>query len=174
MKEIIMIRNATIEDCSRIAEIHVFGWRCAYKNFISLDHLFNEFTVKIREEKFIEYLSDKSNLENNYIYEDENIIKAFFTIGNCRDDDKNEKTFELMGIYVDPIFQRQKIGTQIVNYTIEDAISKNKNEIVLWVFEKNNESIIFYEKFGFNKDGKSKLMEYFNEYAIRMSKKLVY
>jgi GNAT superfamily N-acetyltransferase len=134
--------------------------------------LFNKFTVKIREAKFIEYLSDINNLENNYVYEDENIIKAFFTIGNCRDEDKNENTFELMGIYVDPIFQRQKIGTQIINYTVDNAISKNKNEIVLWVFEKNNESIIFYEKMGFNKDGQNKLMEHFNEYAIRMSIKL--
>ena len=167
-----MIRNAKIEDSSRIAEIHVFGWRCAYKEFISLEHLYNKFTVKIREEKFIEYLSDKNNIENNYVYEDENIIKAFFTIGNCRDEDKNEKTFELMGIYVDPLFQRQKIGTQIVNYCINKAISKNKNEIVLWVFEKNKESIKFYERMGFEKDGKIKLMENYNENAIRMRKEL--
>jgi L-amino acid N-acyltransferase YncA len=165
-----MIRIANIEDSPRMAEIHVFGWRCAYKDFISLDHLYKKFTVKIREEKFKEYLSTKKDDEENFVYEDENIVKAFFTIGNCRDEDKNNKTIELMGIYVDPLFQRQKIGTKIVDYCIKEAISKNKKEIVLWVFEKNNGSVKFYEKMGFNKDGKNKLMENYNEYAVRMIK----
>ena len=167
-----MIRIANIEDSSRMAEIHVFGWRCAYKDFISLDHLYNKFTVKIREEKFREYLSVKNDSAGNYVYEDQNVVKAILTIGNCRDDDKDNRTFELMGIYVDPLFQRQKIGTKLVDYCIKEAISKNKEEIVLWVFEKNEETIKFYEEMGFKKDGKKKLMECFNEYAIRMGKTL--
>jgi L-amino acid N-acyltransferase YncA len=40
----------------------------------------------------------------------------------------------------------------------------------LWVFEKNNSSINFYKRMGFNKDGKQKIMESFNEKAIRMIK----
>jgi len=49
-----------------------------------------------------------------------------------------------MAIYVDPIFQRQKIGTKLVDYCIKEAINKNIKELVLWVFEKNEESIKFY------------------------------
>ena len=168
-----MIRIANIEDSSRMAEIHVFGWRCAYKDFIPLDYLYNKFTVKVREEKFREYFSIKHDNEEIYVYEHQNIVKAFLTIGNFRDDDdKDKKIFELMAIYVHPLFQRQKIGTKLVEFCIKEAISKNKEELVLWVFEKNKESIKFYEKMGFKKDGKKKLMEFFNEYAIRMSKKL--
>jgi len=167
-----MIRIANIEDSSRMAEIHVFGWRWAYKDFISLDYLYNKFTVKTREEKFREYLSIKNDNVEHYVYEEQNVVKAILIIGNCRDDDKDNKTFELMGIYVDPLFQRQKIGTKLVDYCIQEAINKNKKEIVLWVFEKNDESIKFYEKMGFVKEGKKKLMVSFNEYAIRMSKTL--
>jgi L-amino acid N-acyltransferase YncA len=165
-----MIRIAKTEDSSRIAEIHVFGWRCAYKNFISLEFLFNKFTVKTREASFIEYLSDKNILDKTYVFEENNIIKAFMTIGNCRDEDKEEETFELHGIYVDPIFQRQKIGTQLVNFCIKEAKTKEKKEIVLWIFEKNTESMKFYKRMGFMEDGKSKMMEGFKERAIRMSK----
>ena len=167
-----MIRIACVEDSSRIAEIHVFGWRCAYKEFISVEYLYKKLSVKIREEKFIQFLSNKNINNENFVYEDQNIIRAFLTIGDCRDEDKNDETFELMGIYVDPLFQRQKIGTKLVNFCIEKAIDKNKKEIILWVFEKNNESIKFYEKMGFNKDGKKKLIENFNEFAIRMEKKI--
>jgi GNAT superfamily N-acetyltransferase len=145
-------------------------WRCAYKNFISLEFLFNKFTVKKREVSFIEYLSDKSILDKTYVFEENNIVKAFMTIGNCRDEDKKEETFELHGIYVDPVFQKQKIGTQLVNFFFNDAITKEKEEIVLWIFEKNIESMEFYKKIGFIADGKSKMMEGFKEKAIRMCK----
>ena len=164
-----MIRKANISDSPRLAEIHVFGWRCAYKDFISMEFLINKHTVKKREEKFNEYLSDNNDYGKTYVFEENNIVKAFMTIGNCRDDDKNDETFELQGIYVDPLFQRQKIGTHFVDYCIKEAHIQNKKEIVLWVFEKNHESVKFYEKMGFNKDGKCKIMENFNESVIRMN-----
>jgi ribosomal protein S18 acetylase RimI-like enzyme len=165
-----MIREATVDDSSRISEIHVLGWRYAYKAFISMDFLFNIMTVKSRYEFFLNNLSEKNDAEKTYVYEENGIIKAFMTMGNCRDEDKGENTFELCGIYVDPLFQRQKIGTQFVQYCLKDAKSRNKEEIVLWVFEKNNESIQFYKKMGFEFDGKIKLMESFNENAVRMGK----
>ena len=167
-----IIRKAHVSDSPRMAEIHVFGWRCAYKDFISLDHLYNKLTVKIREEKFTEYLSTENDNDEGFVYINGNIVKAFLTMGKCRDNDKNEETFELMGIYVDPLFQRQKIGTHLVEYCINTAIEKNKIEIVLWVFEKNNDSIKFYEKMGFRKDGSKFLKKNFNEYAIRMEMEL--
>ena len=94
------------------------------------------------------------------------------TIGECRDDDKNNETFELCGIYIDPLFQRQYIGTKFVKYCIEEAQKKSKKEIILWVFEKNSDSIKFYNKMGFEIDGKKKEMKKFNENAIRMNMKI--
>jgi len=167
-----MIRKANVEDSSRMAEIHVFGWRSAYNKFISLDKLFGHFSVKNRTENFKEYLTDDKFKDGNFVFEEENIIKAILTMGNCRDKDKNEKTYELMGIYVDPIFQRQKIGSKLVDYCIKEAVKNNKEEITLWVFEKNIETIKFYEKMGFKKEGKKEFYEYYNENAIRMNMKI--
>jgi ribosomal protein S18 acetylase RimI-like enzyme len=73
---------------------------------------------------------------------------------------------------VDPLFQRQKIGTQLVDFCEKEAIGKNKKEIVLWVFEKNDASIEFYKRMGFVTDGKNKQWKNFNEKAVRMVKKL--
>jgi ribosomal protein S18 acetylase RimI-like enzyme len=168
-----MIRKATLNDCSRIAEIHVFGWRCAYRDFIPLDYLFNKMTVKKREEKFIEYLSVNEKTNETYVYEEDNIIKGFMTIGGCRDEDKDRNTFELWGIYIDPLFQREHIGSRLVDHCVNEAVKRNKKEIVLWVFEKNKDSIKFYKKMGFLKDGKNTIFETFNEKAIRFDRKLV-
>ena len=167
-----MIREACVNDSSRIAEIHVFSWRFAYKEFISMDFLINEMTVKKRDEYFQKDLSEENKNIKTYVYEESNIIKGFMTIGECRDDDKNIETFELCGIYIDPLFQRQYIGKKFVKYCEEEALKKSKKEIILWVFEKNNESIKFYRKMGYEIDGKTKEMQKFNENAIRMHKKL--
>ena len=165
-----VIRKAVVNDSPRMAEIHVFGWRCAYKEFISIEFLINIMTVKGRSEFFANYLSEQNNRNETYIYEEDTIVKAFMTIGNSRDEDKNDSTFELEGIYVDPLFQRQNIGTDLVDFCVNEARNKNKEEITLWVFEKNKDSIKFYEKMGFKRDGKTKLMEKYNENAIRMNK----
>ena len=167
-----MIRIANIEDSSRITEIAVFGWRCAYKDFISLEFLFNELTVKKREERIIESLLPEKAYGKTYVFEDENIIKGFMTIGKCQDKDKDDQTFELHRIYIDPIFQRQKIGTKLIEYCIEEAYSLKKSEIILWVFEKNHKTINFYMKMGFIKDRTNKLNEKFSENEIRMVRKL--
>ena len=167
-----MIREANINDCSRMAEIHVFGWRCAYKGFISIEYLINKMTVKKREDAFIQYLSNIEIKDKTYVYDENNIVKGFLTIGDCRDDDKDKDTFELMGIYIDPLFQRQKIGTKFTNYCIEEARKQNRKEITLWVFEKNDDSIKFYQKMGFNIDGKVKIMERYNENVIRLRMRL--
>jgi ribosomal protein S18 acetylase RimI-like enzyme len=158
-----MIREADIKDISRMAEIHVFGWRCAYKDFIPMNFLINEMTVKHREEKFREYLSEENDNNKTYVFEEKNMIKGFMTTGNCRDEDKNDSTYELWAIYIDPLFQRQNIGTQFVNYCKKEAINKGKNEITLWVFEKNNKAIEFYKKKGFEFDGKKQIIKYFDE-----------
>ena len=59
-----------------------------------------------------------------------------------------------------------------MNFCFEEAINKKKEEITLWVFEKNEESIKFYEKMGFFADGKEKMHEKLKENEIRMIKKI--
>jgi GNAT superfamily N-acetyltransferase len=153
-----------------MAEIEVFGWRCGpYKEFISIEYLINRMAVKKRGEMFEGHLSENITTDKTYVYEENNIIKAYMVIGNCRDDDKDEKTFALEGIFVDPLFQRHKIGTRLVNYCETEAKSRGKKEIVLWTFEKNGNSINFFEKAGFKRDGKIKIIEAFNERAIRFT-----
>jgi len=137
-----------------------------------LDYLINKMTVKKREEKFIEYLSVDEKTDETYVYEEDNIIKGFMTIGDCRDEDKDHNTFELWGIYIDPLFQRQHMGAKCVDYCVSEAIKRDKKEIVLWVFEKNKDSIEFYKKMGFSPDGKNKIYESVNEKGIRFSRKL--
>ena len=112
-------------------------------------------------------MSDTNNIDKTYVFEENNMVKGFMTTGDSRDDDKNKDTFELYGIYIDPLFQRQKIGSKFVQECIKEAKNMDKKEITLWVFEKNTETIQFYKKMGFEFDGKIKYMEGLKENAIR-------
>ena len=86
-----MIRVMELSDVSRVAEIHVYGWRIAYRGVISDDYLFRNMLVSTRMSYFENAI--QTNAEESYVFDD-GVIKAFLTIGTCRDIDKPE-SFEL-------------------------------------------------------------------------------
>jgi N-acetylglutamate synthase-like GNAT family acetyltransferase len=165
-----MIRRALIDDCSKIAEIIVFSWRYNYNDFISMNYLYNVLTVKAQENRFANKINDDKN--EIYVFEEDSIIKGFVIIGDCRDDDIDKKTKELQAIYIDPIFQRQNIGTKLLNYCVENSKKKEKKEIIVWVFSKNKNAQEFYKNIGFNQDNKEKALDPFDETIIRLRKKI--
>jgi len=163
-----MIRAIQISDVPRAAEIHVFGWRGAYRGIVSDEFLFNKMIVAKQLEIFKNAVLNHT--EETYVFDD-GIIKAILTIGVCRDADK-VKSFELWGIYVEPFMKRQGIGSKLVEYCEKMAVERGFNEVCLWVFEKNVDTRMFYEKFGYRPDGSKKYIEFLAATEIRYSKKL--
>jgi len=163
-----MIRPMELSDVNRAAEIHVFGWRSAYRGIVSDSFLFNEMLVSKRIGGF--YNAVCNNTEESYVYDD-GIIKAILTIGPCRDIDKLN-SFELWGIYVDPFMKRQGIGSVLVRYCEEKAIERRFNEVCLWVLEKNASAREFYKKLGYSPDGSKKFINMLSVSEIRYTKNL--
>jgi len=163
-----MIRAMELSDVSRVAEIHVFGWRNAYRGIIPDDYLFKNMIVSKRMSYFEK--SVQNSAEESYVFDD-GILKAFMTIGACRDIDKSE-AFELWGIYVDPFMQRQGIGSKMVGICEEKAVERGYSEICLWVLEKNADARRFYEKLGYSFDSTSKFIEFLGVTEIRYSKRI--
>ncbi|MDR2649274.1 MAG: GNAT family N-acetyltransferase [Clostridiales bacterium] len=163
-----MIRAMELSDVPRVAEIHVFGWRNAYRGIVSDDHLFNKMLVSKRIDVFRNAITNK--LTEDYVLDD-GIIKAMLTIGSCRDEDK-PCSFELWGIYVEPLMKRQGIGSSMVKYCDEKAIERGFGEVCLWVLEKNINSRLFYKKLGYQTDGKEKHIDFLAATEIRYSKPL--
>jgi len=161
-----IIRPIQLSDVPRVAEIHVFGWRSAYRGIVSDEHLFKNMLVSNRIKRFENSVLNKT--EEIHVYDD-GIVKAWISIGTCRDEDKTA-AFELGGIYVDPFMQRQGIGAKMVTYCEELAASRGYNEICLWTFEKNLSAQAFYEKMGYVQDGATKLYENFNTMGMRYTK----
>jgi GNAT superfamily N-acetyltransferase len=106
--------------------------------------------------------------EGNYVYDD-GIIKAILTMGQCRDEDKQD-AFELMGIYVEPLMKRQGIGRTMAKFCEETALARGYNEICLWVLEENTDSRLFYEAMGYKVEGKRQYLDFLKAYAVRYIK----
>ena len=146
-----MIRKATEEDASRIAEILVFVKRMKYRPIFKDDaYAFVEMQVLPVAKKYVE-----DGIINNMFVYDDGIVKGLIHI------EENE----IVELYVDHFFQGQGIGSALVEY------AKEQFPITcLWVIEKNTDAIGFYEAHGFHLTSTKKLEEGTTEYIVKMER----
>jgi ribosomal protein S18 acetylase RimI-like enzyme len=166
-----MIRLATIQDASRIAEIEVSSCRFAYGNIVSEEILFKDMLV----EKRIQHVKNwiLGNNDFDYVFEDvkSKIIKGMMGIGKSEDSDKKD-AFELHFIYIEPFYFRNGIGSLMLTFYEERGIELRYKEFVIWVLQDNKIGINFYEKNKYTHDGNTKIFKRFIKMEIRYIKKL--
>ena len=161
-----MIREATVEDSARIAEIEVLSSRYAYKNIVSDECLYNDLTVEKRIPVYSNWIEQKRF--DLYVYEepDTGLIKGMMGIGMCEDEDK-ENTFELHFIYLDPDYVRMGIGSEMLEFFENKGKVINCREFIIWVLEENAMGRKFYEKHSYRPDGKDKMFKRWGKREIR-------
>lgn len=144
-----MIRQATLRDVSRIAEILVFVKRMKFcPIFQDDDYSFNELQVLTVARQY----SPKEVLNTIWVYDD-GIVKGLIHIaGN-----------EIVELYVDYFFQNQGIGSQLIEFA-----KANFPVDFLWAIEKNTDAIRFYETHGFYPTGEKMLEEGTTEYLVKL------
>ena len=147
-----LIRKASIEDISRIAEILVFVKRMNYRVIFRNDAVsFGEIQVIPVAEKY----SKPEILENIWVYEADGIVKGLIRIEGK----------EVVELYVEHFFQGQGIGAELIEFAI-----KEHDAGFLWVLEKNTNAIRFYEAHGFHLTENKKLEEGTPEFKVMMER----
>ena len=145
-----MIRSATINDASRIAEILIFTKRVNYRKIFQNDKVsFGDMQVYPLAN---DYINHPDKLENIYVYDDE-FVKGMIHIDGT----------QIVELYVDTFFENEGIGSKLVEYVIEQM-----NCDYLWVLEKNVKAIQFYEKHGFVLTDKKQFEDGTTEMIIQM------
>ncbi len=146
-----MIRRATVEDASRIAEILVFTKRMNYRKIFQNDKVsFGEIQVYPIAK---EYIDNPEKLEGVFVYDDE-FVKGVLHISGDRIEE----------LYVDTFFENRGIGGELMRFAIE------KNCRYLWVLEKNADARRFYERYGFTVTGKKQFQEGTTEYIVELKR----
>ena len=144
-----MIRQTTIRDISRIAEILVFVKRINFRPIFQDDeYSFNELQVLTVAKQY----SDPEVLSRIWVYDD-GIVKGLIHIV-----DK-----EIVELYVDFFFQDQGIGSQLMEYA-----KSNFPVEYLWAIEKNTDAIRFYLRHGFCLTDQKKYEEGTTEYLVML------
>ena len=143
------IRQATVDDLVRIAEIFVFNYRLNFYPIFQEDTFyFEELTVFNMVESF------EKELDSIWVYDD-GVVKGFIQI---------EKR-EVRRLFVEPTLQGKSIGADLLEYGIAE-----KDVDFLWVLEKNIKAIVFYKKHGFDTTNKKKYEEDTIEFLVRMER----
>ena len=143
------IRQATVDDLVRIAEIFVFNYRLNFYPIFQKDTFyFEDLTVFNMVESFAK------ELDSIWVYDD-GVVKGFIQI---------EKR-EVRRLFVEPTLQGKSIGADLLEYGIAE-----KDVDFLWVLEKNIKAIAFYKKHGFDTTNKKKYKEDPIEFLVRMER----
>ena len=143
------IRQATIDDLVRIAEIFVFNYRLNFYPIFQEDTFyFGELTVSNMVESFAK------ELDSIWVYDD-GVVKGFIQI----------KKREVRRLFVEPTLQGKSIGADLLEYGIAE---KDVNS--LWVLEKNIKAIVFYKRHGFDTTNEKKYEEDTIEFLVRMER----
>ena len=147
-----MIRHATINDASRIAEILIFSKRTNYRRIFNDDKVsFGEMQVYPLAKDCIDH---PEKLADVWVYDDE-FVKGMIRISGT----------QIAELYVDPFFTNQKIGSNLITFAIETMACD-----CLWVLEKNANAIRFYERHGFAFTGERRLQEGTTEFIVQMKR----
>jgi len=162
-----MIRKATIKDISRIAEILIFAKRSAYRNIFHDDASFTEMQVLPLA---LKYVNNPDLLDNIIVFDDE-FVKGMANTELCTSVD-GLVAFHITEIYVDTFFQHLGIGKEMLLEIENQCKCNGVSGIFLWVLEKNQQAIRFYEKHGFQPTDERQLVEGTQEYEVKYAKRI--
>ena len=147
-----MIRKATRNDLSRIAEILVFVKRIKFRPIFQDDeYSFGELQVL----RVAEQYSKPHILDHIFVYDDGGIVKGLIHIEGT----------EIVELYVDYFFQDQGIGSALIEYAKEHYPVS-----FLWAIEKNTDAIRFYQAHGFHLTNTKTFEEGTTEYLVMMER----
>ena len=136
----IIIRNATIDDIEKIADIKIEGWQTAYRGIVEDNYLDN-----MDREKEIE--KRRNNIDkgvNIIVAESNNEIVGFCLYRNFNNYPEKYPNAD----YVTSKLKRNGIGRKLMQYVIELLKKEGKTKMILGCLKENYPSRAFYEKMG--------------------------
>lgn len=149
----VVIRNSTIDDASRIAEIQVDSWRAAYQGLIP-DSYLQRLRAEQRVQTWRRFVGDPDSPLLVATQGDE--VIGFCHVSPSRNGD-SQNAPEIVAIYVDPSCWRKGVGQALCQSALSFAQERGFGIVTLWTLSGNHAAQRFYEAMGFHSDGVSKI-----------------
>ena len=133
-----IVRRAKSEDARGIKSAHYWAYQKCFKGYLPDDFLkampFDEDTIQ----RTAEYIKT----HEYYVAEKDKQILGFTALQY-----PEEKTVEVLSLYVHPDVQRQGVGTALMNEVCRISKERGYTKLILWTI-KDGPSIGFYQKQG--------------------------
>ncbi len=152
-----LVRIADFNDAAGIGDVHVVGWRSAYRGILPDDYL--DGMSDIRHSAFWADVLDNENRAGvTFIAEAEggDGIVGFADCGPERAA-KDPGASEIFALYVVPKWQRQGVGRTLVEACAGHLAVGGASALVIRVLERNEAACAFYEALGGVPDGKHRI-----------------
>ncbi|NOU89742.1 GNAT family N-acetyltransferase [Paenibacillus sp. LMG 31460] len=147
------LKKCTLEDSRTLQEISCETFNETFKHQNSPENI-NAYLERAFSLKQIE--KELSNIFSQFFFVYLNNEVAGYLKVNTNDaqsEKMDDKSLEIERIYIKSKFQKQGLGKYLLNKAMEIAKGRNKKEIWLGVWEKNENAIAFYNKMGFVQTG---------------------
>lgn len=137
-----------------IANAQVRAWQEAFKGILSGD-LLSSLEVADFENNWRKILTQKER--KNYVWvNDASRALGFISFGKPKDS-KESADFEVYGIYVHPEHWGKGLGYDLMKYAVGLMAQSSSTRLILWTMFGNQESKIFYQRFGFMLSGATRI-----------------
>lgn len=139
-----IIRQATDEDVTGIAHVHIKTWHSTYKGILPDEYL-DSLTIENRKKNWLRNL----HTLHSVVYVAINNIGEIvgFIAGGPVQYWANDFQAEIYTIYILQSYQRQGIGKQLLKPIIQNLIEKKYENIIIWALQ-DNPYRAFYQSLG--------------------------
>jgi GNAT superfamily N-acetyltransferase len=141
---IIKIRLATVEDAEQIARLFMRAWHISLKDIVP-DGFLDQFSHEKQKEKYIQRVADPE-----YILLVAELNGDIVGMIGAKDNHTESLSYqkEIRAMYVDPDFQRQNIGSLLLERMFLELKKSQPRNAMLWCIKANKTAGSFYEKHG--------------------------
>lgn len=149
----INIKKCTLEDSHQLQEISYETFNETFKDQNSPENMKAYLESAFNLNQLEKELSNNSS-EFFFVYF-ENEVAGYLKINtnDAQSEEMGVESLEIERIYIKNKFQKHGLGKYLLNQAIEMAMQRQKKNIWLGVWEKNENAIAFYQKMGFVQTG---------------------
>lgn len=148
----IRVREMTLADCDRVAEIRIRGWQTAYRGLMPQPYL-DALSVTEDAERRREPFQESDGSVVNLVAEQDGELMGWAAHGPYRDGEQRTSDAELYAIYVDAGRFGGGIGHALLQESVRRCGAAGHPRLYLWVLKGNTRARAFYERAGFHPDG---------------------
>ncbi|MET9765269.1 GNAT family N-acetyltransferase [Streptomyces sp. NPDC006372] len=153
------VREMTLADCDRVAEIRIRGWQSAYRGLIPQTYLDGLSAREDAERRRTHFTQADGGVVNLVAESAGREIVGWACHGPYRGGDMPASAAELYALYVHPDHVGRGAGQALLKESVARCSAAGHDRMLLWVLEENGPARRFYERAGFRADGAAEPFE---------------